>query len=147
VRYDKALLIGTSTLSGNVGNISAPYTWSFWMKAESTENFTTNYYVLKWGDMFIYRDHNSTYQYSLLSAGTLPIERTQWNHIVIVDNGSTIKAYVNGSESISRSHSTTIGNFSLSGYTDLKVSDLRLYTTALSADDVKDLYNLGALIS
>lgn len=85
----------------------------------------------------------------------------QWNHIVVVKTSDATKnnVYVNG---VLASGSATsywgtdlaklnIGNLHVSGaYTNFfngQLSDFRAYATALSADDVKELYEVGASIA
>lgn len=148
-RYSKSMYIGDSSITTPNLNISPPYTISYWQKTPNNENFNTNYIMVKWGDMFIYRDHNNIYQYSLLSAGVLLRESDKniWNHIVITDDGTTIKGYVNGIEKASRTHSTVIKNIQIGpGYTDFMASDFRVYVTALSYNDILELYNTSVFL-
>lgn len=83
----------------------------------------------------------------------------QWNHIVVIKTGDTTRdVYING-ELITPSNTNFWGgdleelniggrhiNGSYSGFFNGLLSDFRAYVTALSAEDVLDLYNLGAAI-
>lgn len=83
----------------------------------------------------------------------------QWNHIVVIKTGDTTRdVYING-ELITPSNTNYWGgdleelniggrhiNGSYSGFFNGLLSDFRAYATALSPEDVLDLYNLGAAI-
>lgn len=81
------------------------------------------------------------------------VQLNSWNHFCLV-NGDTKQLYINGNIANKISYSSTwthqsdvlmIGNRSYNngtGYQN-KISDVRLYATALSADDVQKLYKLG----
>lgn len=84
----------------------------------------------------------------------------QWNHIVVVKTGSnTRNVYVNGILATPSSVNywggdltkLNIGvrhiNGSYSAYFNGQLSDFRAYATALSAEDVLELYNVGAKVA
>ena len=84
----------------------------------------------------------------------------QWNHIVVVKTGdNTRNIYING-----ELMTTAINNYwgadlnkldigirhyngGYTGYWDGQLSDFRAYATALSADDIKELYNTAASLA
>lgn len=82
----------------------------------------------------------------------------QWYHFVETIEGTTCKLYVNGElkKTITLTNSPTIttmnrnylglSNWSSNGAFKGGISDFRLYTTVLSADDVKSLYQNSAYI-
>jgi hypothetical protein len=80
-----------------------------------------------------------------------------WNHIVVVRNGSTYSAYINGiAETRSGSNNyyqhTASKLWLLNRNTNntyaanASISDFRVYASALSASDIKDLYNSPAFV-
>lgn len=81
-------------------------------------------------------------------------------HLVITRDGNTVKSYINGvlkdtsTTTLSGSIPTTAENFRIgsdnrTGATRFngRISDFRIYGTALSAEDVLALYNVGARIA
>lgn len=87
------------------------------------------------------------------------IAANTWYHVAITYDGTSIKLYVNGD---TKAETAVTGSFSYntdngwafggnitSNGTDTTekynglISDIRLYATALSADDIKELYSLG----
>ena len=84
----------------------------------------------------------------------------QWNHVVIVKTGATTRdIYVNGEKMTTAvnnywgadQNTLNIGNRHYSGtyaaYWDGQMSDFRAYATALSADDILELYNTVASVA
>jgi hypothetical protein len=74
----------------------------------------------------------------------------EWIHIACVDDGSTQKIYVNGALDISASRTTSYNNSSplqIGNGDDGKfnglIDDVRIYNRAISASEVKQLYNSG----
>jgi hypothetical protein len=95
-----------------------------------------------------------TTAYNLLS--TISLQTNTWYHVAAKDDGTTAKIYINGVENNSFTITTiipgpsssspiigafnTVGNAHFDGYID----DVRIYSTALSDKDVKDLYEARA---
>lgn len=82
---------------------------------------------------------------------------TNWHHVVVIRNGSSVKGYIDGVlkydgtatiSSLSFDGSFRIGRDTRTGSTAFGggMSDFRLYATALSETDVKELYNTPAAI-
>jgi hypothetical protein len=84
----------------------------------------------------------------------------EWHMITATFDGSTIRRYVDGDEVAGSSTSAAgilasgvrnlyIGNYdggTTYGSKNYSTADARIYATALSAEDIKELYNLGASI-
>lgn len=88
-------------------------------------------------------------------AGTVNV----WQHIVLVQEGASIKIYVDGAEKASASDAVvpttvsppdadigafdTTGSDSMNAHFNGVIDDVRIYNRALSADEVKQLYLMG----
>lgn len=87
-----------------------------------------------------------------------------WHHFTLTYDGYTLKYYIDGQlEGSSATASSKLpitynannniiigaeasSSMATSPYFDGKISDVRIYATALSADDIKDLYSLGGRV-
>ena len=77
-----------------------------------------------------------------------------WYHVVGVDNGTSLKLYINGIESASNTDTFTRYYVSVSGRigmalddrfaADAIIDEVRIYNRALSQSEITDLYRLGA---
>ena len=136
------------------------HTVSFWMKTLDWTPSNNNYNVIKAGNYWnIYRDHINPCRYTLNSYSgsqsrynAIPItNKTEWNHVCTVSTGSQSKIYVNGV--LTSTNTVSLKDWGENqfiigpGYDDCILSDVRLYSTALSDDDIKELYNTSAWVA
>jgi len=109
-----------------------------------------------------FRHHRNTSNgfataYNLLS--TFSLQTNTWYHVAAKDDGIVARIYINGIENNnftissiipgpSETGTPIIGAFSTSGHAhfDGTIDDVRIYSTALSDKDIKDLYEARAEI-
>lgn len=114
--------------------------------------------VAKWSDSYTFRFNGDNLQFYIKSGSVakgpatftnLPINT--WIHVVATYDGDTLRVFSNGIEGTPYSYtglidsaltnviigSETAGAYRLNGLTD----DVRIYSTALTADEVLNLYN------
>lgn len=158
-RYDKYTLFNNGRISLNYPITSNVFTYSWWMYVTDWTPDTTNWSYLEATNLFIYRDHNASATFTFMfNAGgtkystflTQSIAKSGWNHICAVSDGNSVKGYINGSlyNTITGTVVSPSGTFYM-GYTngkDIRMSDFRIYATALSAEDILDLYHTSASI-
>lgn len=86
---------------------------------------------------------------------TAPYEFNKWNHMVFTKQASEVKLYVNGVLANQGTSSTGIvnSNYFIGAWNTAtqqnyegQMSDFRIYATALSAEDIKELYNTAAAL-
>ena len=93
------------------------------------------------------------------SCVTANLTANTWYHIVVVKTGATTRdTYINGVKATTTSNNYWGGDLvkfhiggrhisgNYSGYTTGKIVDVRAYTTALTADQIKELYNTSMSI-
>ena len=86
--------------------------------------------------------------------GTATYELNKWNMITMTRNTSETKFYINGELKITGSAGTIpSGNYFIGAWNTSsqqnykgKISDFRLYSTVLSTEDIKTLYNTSASV-
>lgn len=109
------------------------------------------------GKIYLRGTDGTTYNINLGTTSTSDVPVNVWKHVVFTHDGSTVKLYINGSLVRSKSVPTPLVAFkrlylgtSFAGGTNRnclgKWSDFRMYTTALSAEDVKELYSVSASV-
>lgn len=170
-RYTKAF-----SFNGNINNriycnstdmnFTNDFSYSLWLRANYTG--TTGQYIFTVGRAdsggYGYGIQNNSDTNIVCRYGTsywnIAVVKNEWTHIVFTKSGNTIKIYKNGDLITNTTFSGTaptysdgnglgIGCFHYTG--DIypahgAVSDFRIYCTALSEVDAKQLYNLGAKI-
>lgn len=151
----------TSTTGMPVGS-NTVFTINFWLYIPSGKTFT------QWGDFIGFNGNNirletsntsasnlNWYNYPIGSANGLTnfsLTKDTWNMITLVCDGSKFIQYLNGSllanTNLSGTAFSTNGSIWIGDTTNMyfNMSDLRIYATALSADDIKELYNSSVSI-
>lgn len=137
-------------------NGSSSFTVAGWFYNSSgttyygAKNTNNSYICLEQSKYFVYNSSASVY------VGNYTSTRNVWQHIVLVHDIVTmkLKLYINGSfvnevatnGTIYNSDILDIGGRLGTAQYNGKMSDFRIYTTALSADDIKSLYQDSAYI-
>lgn len=131
-----------------------PYTLSFWIRPTSTSTtyaavitetdstglwFDPNSDILK-----MYVNDNET----LTSVSS--IANNSWHHIVMTDDGTTSRLYVNGVEEDTSADRVNFmvqriagGYWGVSYFFDGRIDDLRVYKRALTASEISSVYDLS----
>ena len=136
----------------NTLNSTAPNMWSFGENSFARirlANSTSIWYYVRVGSTQV----SSTY-----SAGKTLTDNT-WHHVVYVFKNGVVRVYLDNVQIGTTDHSSTATYMTcsstawhLAGYGANSenfigsLSDVRIYATALSADDIKDLYQVGATV-
>ena len=123
--------IGTKNYQTILGGPSG-----FELEARSSSNTSPLYRIYNWG------------------GGTTPYEFNKWNHFCFVHTDADSKLYVNGELKITgTSANIPTGNYFIGSWSTAtsqnyegQMSDFRIYATALSAEDILDLYHTSANI-
>ena len=98
---------------------------------------------------------NPLYRLYNWGGGTTAYEFNKWNHFCFVHTSDDAKLYVNGELKITgTSANIPVGNFFIGAWKtatqqnfDGRMSDFRIYATALSTEDIQQLYNAPVSIS
>lgn len=145
--------------------VSSPFTFSFWVNP--SESATQDIYFGDYsstGQIQFNIERNTSNQLRVYFAGdslvgaisAFTIPASSWTHVCLTYDGTTFKAYKNGTSVYSKAISSTL--VKTSGYwkigSDYRtadatseatrykgyLSDFKIYATALSATDVSDMY-------
>ena len=154
---------------GNTGSIQIPnlstlvpsgeFTMNCWIYHDSTWSSKTWETIFGGPSGFELEAKNSSTNSPVLYAyswgkGSATYELNKWNMITMTRNASETKFYINGELKITGSAGTIpsgnyfIGAWNTSSQQNYKgrISDFRLYSTVLSVDDIRTLYNTSASI-
>jgi len=153
----------SKTSPSNLPSGANPFSTSLWLKSSSG---TSNLYVLKWGtpatknmNAIIYYGGTNSVSHAFyaadLSSGANTITSGAWNHILVTFDGTTRRIYINGKEtandaptSINVTANQTLWLATYAGSSNFfpgQIDDVRIYNYPLTAVQVKNLYNNGAL--
>lgn len=150
-RYDKCTLGTPSTITTPYNIPDGPITLAFWQKPVTYTTEDTSKINIRFGNCqyftysnYTYFTHNDDYKYRYVN----PFLDGNWHFIVCQFDGANTKIFIDGSEITCQSSSNplTFVNSLTMTLTGENVSDFRIYTTALSEDDIKALYQEAAFI-
>ena len=138
------------------------YTFNIWFKRLSTEPSSKPWETILGGPSGFELEtcsannvHDNKIKAYSWGSGTFEFELDKWNMLTLVRTASDSKFYLNGELKLTGTRGAIpSGNYFLGSWRDTStqnykgyLSDARIYTTALSADDVKNLYQNSAYIS
>lgn len=164
IRYDKSY-----DFDGNTGSIQIPnlstlvpsgeFTMNCWIYHDDTWSSKGFETILGGPSGFELEAKNRSTNSPALWAyswgqGSAAYELNKWNMITMTRNASETKFYINGELKITGSAGTIpSGNYFIGAWNTSsqqnykgKISDFRLYSTVLSTEDIKTLYNTSASI-
>lgn len=164
IRYDKSY-----DFDGNTGSIQIPnlstlvpsgeFTMNCWIYHDDTWSSKGFETILGGPSGFELEAKNRSTNSPVLWAyswgqGSATYELNKWNMITMTRNTSETKFYINGELKITGSAGTIpSGNYFIGAWNTSsqqnykgKISDFRLYSTVLSVEDIKTLYNTSASI-
>ena len=164
IRYEKSY-----DFDGNTGSIQIPnlaklvpsgeFTMNCWIYHDDTWSSKGYETIFGGPSGFELEAKNTSTNAPVLHArswgqGTATYELNKWNMITMTRNASETKFYINGELKITGSAGTIpSGNYFIGAWNTSsqqnykgKISDFRLYSTVLSVDDIKTLYNTSASV-
>ena len=164
IRYESCY-----NFDGNTGSIQIPnlstlvpsgeFTMNCWIYHDSTWSSKTWETIFGGPSGFELEAKNQSTNSPVLYAyswgkGSATYELNKWNMITMTRNASESKFYINGELKITGSAGTIpSGNYFIGAWNTSsqqnykgKISDFRLYSTVLSTEDIKTLYNTSASI-
>ena len=164
IRYESCYDFDGSTGSIQIPNLSAlvpsgEFTMNCWIYHDNTWSSKTWETIFGGPSGFELEAKNSSTNSPVLYAyswgkGSAAYELNKWNMITMTRNASEAKFYINGELKITGSAGTIpsgnyfIGAWNTSSQQNYKgrISDFRLYSTVLSVEDIKELYNTSASV-
>lgn len=164
IRYESCYDFDGNTDSIQIPNLSTlvpsgEFTMNCWIYHDSTWSSKTWETIFGGPSGFELEAKNSSTNSPVLYAyswgkGSATYELNKWNMITMTRNASETKFYINGELKITGSAGTIpsgnyfIGAWSTSSQQNYKgrISDFRLYSTVLSVEDIKELYNTSASV-
>ena len=164
IRYESCYNFDGSTGCIQIPNLaklapSGEFTMNCWIYHDSTWSSKTWETIFGGPSGFELEAKNSStnspvlYTYSW-GKGSATYELNKWNMITMTRNASEAKFYINGELKITGSAGTIpSGNYFIGAWNTSsqqnykgKISDFRLYSTILSVEDIRELYNTSASI-
>ena len=171
INFNKAGYLKLSPCTMSLSTLSV----SFWFNAKDTTGSTQHFLFgsfASWPNegLGIYRDIGKNYfnivfrtagaETTYCSCGGQTFSYNEWHHMAFTWDGTTVKIYLDNVLKTTKTYGQSgtcewknifLGNSAYSSTPaseteDCKMSDFRLYGTALTADDVKYLYETSAAI-
>ena len=164
IRYEKSYNFDGSTGSIQIPNLatlvpSGEFTMNCWIYHDNTWSSMGYETIFGGPSGFELEAKNGSTNSPVLYAyswgkGSAAYELNKWNMITMTRNASETKFYINGELKITGSAGTIpsgnyfIGAWNTSSQQNYKgrISDFRLYSTVLSVEDIKELYNVSASV-
>ena len=149
-------------------NFTDNFTWSMWIKPKYTGTSTQYAFTVGRADygeygygLRIASTSSANIRYGNRGYNVASVEDDTWTHIAFTKSGTLIKIYKDGvvqsditfdgsDPTYGDGNGVGVGCFHYTG--DIypyygKISDFRIYATALSENDIKELYNIPVTIS
>lgn len=153
-RYSKGVK-GNATITHTLFSMNKPFTVCYWVYL-TTNGQTGSGKINITGNVSLYRDHDGVDKYTFSirkTSGTTayctvwePVTQG-WHHLAYVCDSNSFKVYKDG---VVSSYSYDVKDawtaISLIQSNNTGLSDFRIYVTALSADDIKELYDTAGFI-
>ena len=154
-RYEWGMDGNVTLTATNVGEMTSACTLSFWSKPDDPSTAQNSILQFKFGNAnyftyvnYPYFNHDTAanhYVYRYINYWA----DGNWHHVVCTYDGSNSpQMYIDGTAVSGLQYSTGSVSSTTTSFiaylTKYAVSDVRLYATALSSDDVKGLYELGS---
>ena len=164
IRYESCYDFDGGTGSIQIPNLSTlvpsgEFTMNCWIYHDNTWSSKTWETIFGGPSGFELEAKNSSTNSPVLYAyswgkGSAAYELNKWNMITMTRNASETRFYINGKLKITGSAGTIpsgnyfIGAWNSSSQQNYKgrISDFRLYSTVLSVEDIKELYNTSASV-
>ncbi len=164
IRYESCYDFDGSTGSIQIPNLSTlvpsgEFTMNCWIYHDNTWSSKGYETIFGGPSGFELEAKNTSTNAPVLHAwswgkGTATYELNKWNMITMTRNASETKFYINGELKITGSAGTIpSGNYFIGAWNTSsqqnykgKISDFRLYSTVLSTEDIKTLYNTSASV-
>lgn len=162
-RYEKSITMNNTNTTNHIecnDVINLPIngiTVSFWAYTEKTNNYVL---YIDQNMSFAVNSSGGSFYVSRASSAGFPMtefKTNQWNHVVLIRNEDTYKAYING-KNIPRSQSNNYWTHQVSNIyllnrkynnnyaANASVSDFRMYATELTESQIQELYQTSMAI-
>lgn len=132
------------------------FTFSAWIKPNGVQDDYSGVFMTQSGDAFglNFREGNNTLGFHPAWSwdSNLIAPADQWSHVALVSNGTDVKLYVNGVESINNTAMASsvftsldfgrYGNGRGDRYTDMEMDEISIWNRALTKDEIRQWRHL-----